>query len=137
MGFNSLPKQSKVESAEEKPKNNFVELYKYYGRRSENASTENGRKAGESYDSVLFSTHFELETLYRESMGLPIYEVVDEQKLNTFINSIPVESLDRIIDSLTDFCLGVSKRMRRNGEIEDAESMLSSIRAYAELQSKL
>lgn len=103
MGLNSPPKSAE---SNEKPKNKFLEIYTLQKRVSERAESSKQKLSPqtEGYAFAAGNVHFSLEKAYLKSVGKEPIPAGDTDKtaLDSYINSLSVEEIDRHIDMAKD-----------------------------------
>ncbi|MBU6214780.1 hypothetical protein KGM48_02985 [Patescibacteria group bacterium] len=136
-GFKSLETRET-----EPPKNKFLELWKYFGRKSESAQAskhERNIQLAESYDGALGAVHASLEKAYLESIGedSSMLGDTDKEALGEYINSLSVEQIEHHIDLMKARWEGFAQAKEEDDKKDELAEIYRSIDGLEEVRTRL
>lgn len=136
-GFKS-PGAREIEPA----KNKFLELWKYFGRKSESAQAskqEINIKLAESYDGALGAIHSSLEKAYLESIGedYSMLGGTDKEALGVYINSLSVPQIEHHIDMIKARWEGYAMAKEEDDKKDEVTETYQAIDGLEEVRVRL
>jgi hypothetical protein len=145
MNFENSPARNEsVSQGQEKvtPKNKFMELWKFAGRRTESAqktSNERNVKTAVGYDGALTVIHSKLELAYFESRGKgeQFGDEIDREAFAEFVNSLSVEQLEKQIDLIEARWEGSAEAKMEDGKKDEADELYRAIDSLLEIRNGL
>jgi hypothetical protein len=145
MNFEGNPARNEsVSQGQEKavPKNKFMELWKFAGRRTESAqqaSNERNVKIAEGYDGALSVIHSNLEVAYFKNRGKgeQLGDEIDREAFADFVNSLSVEQLDKQIDLIEARWEGYAEAKKEDGKEDEANELYRAIDSLLEIRNGL
>ncbi len=145
MNFESnSTRNESVSQGQEKvaPKNKFMELWKFAGKRTESAQQANNErnvKIAEGYDGALSVIHSNLELEYFKSRGKgeQLGDEIDREAFAEFVNSLSVEQLEKQIDLIEARWEGSAEAKMQDGKKDEADEFYRAIDSLLGIRNSL